>query len=167
MRGVGRTLAAMRVTKQALGAGATALLLSAGAAPAGAATAIHVRAGHYAGRTSQHHAVSAVAGRGRIKRLKITWNAKCHTGAVLRGLTTTQRRIHVNRRGRWETLGVYTAPSGNGYTEHFRVTQVGFFHRNHRAVASFIGKVRVVSDATGQQVDTCSSGNVTYHLHRG
>jgi hypothetical protein len=135
--------------------GALALVV----APAGTAAA--APAGTYGGTTSQGRTVTLVVGAHKIKRIKITWNARCQTSTTgLDGLVTRFRAVKV-RHGRWSAHGSYREPSGNGYSERFQVAVHGRFTRAG-VRGKFQGSVVVSDPRSHAYVDSCY-GHATLH----
>jgi N-acetylneuraminic acid mutarotase len=139
----------------------TAAALAVTAAPAAAA----LRNATYTGKTSQGRRASLVVAGGKVKRFSITWNAPCkaqHT--ALDGLKTFSSNVTVGHKGRWQTTGHYSAPSGNGYTEQFTVSDGGLIVNRKSVRGTFHGTVQVYRSSSKQHVGSCASGKISFTL---
>ena len=107
---------------------------------------------------------------GEIEVFRIAWIAHCKvTHAVLGSpahpLRTKQTHITLTAHGTWSVSGTYTASSGNGYTEKFRVSDHGTMTKKGTVRGSFKGTAKIYrASKNGAYVDTCTSGKVTFTL---
>lgn len=142
-------------------------VLAAGAAPAMAAVA----SGTYQGRSSQQLPVTLAIASGRIKRLSITWNAKCASVyASWKGIDTTHLGFPLVNNG-WSIAAHYTTKNvinTRPFKEVFAVADHGKYLGQGRFSGGFHGVVKVYKIPAGQAqykyVTTCASGPVTFTL---
>lgn len=137
---------------------------------AAAAPAVAVSAGTFKGTTSQHRPISLTIAHNKVKLLTIDWHAYCARSRTTLGfskphLLTYHRAVVLSATG-WNTFGTYSAQSSNGYREDFTVRDHGKFVSANRIRGAFSGTVKVISDKTHKQVDTCRSGTVRFTLKR-
>lgn len=129
-------------------------------------------AGFYRGSTSQGKSISFkfVKDGRKIKNGAISWTADC-TAAGPKALKTDSNfsfsRPVVSSNGVISPpTGSYTIDLGGGYRGKFTVDLNGRFVSETRAVGTFRGRA-TVSDSSGQVVDRCDSGRITWHVkHR-
>jgi len=109
-----------------------------------------------------------------IRKLSIYWDAKCTSGATLNSATrypgTTP--FNLNRAGFWwRAPGVYRYTAvdpdysfSNGRKLSFRVTvaNTGKVHRNVRPTGTWSTRTKVTDPSSGQVIDTCTTGRVTW-----
>ncbi len=136
-------------------------VLGVSAVPAAAA----VTGGTYRGETSQHDPAQAIVAGSLVKKFAITWHAHCQISNTKLGpLQTFHYKVKLGKHG-WTATGRYSAPSGNGYTEKFTVTDHATF-AGTKAHGTFTGTVQVFQDSSSQHVDTCRSGRISFTIKR-
>ena len=120
------------------------------------------------GKTSQGFAVGLRVSQNlsHVKQLAIRWRAQCATGATLTD-TTEARGILVSPFPHFHGTGSYEyTDQSSGQTLSITVTTHlhGRLLRNIRARGTWSTQA-VVRDATGNQIDTCSSGLIRWAVH--
>jgi hypothetical protein len=148
----------MRVLSVRRAVALTAVILGVGAVSALAAASLT-----YKGRTSQHRSVTVTVSGRMITNLVIGWDARC-PGGVVGPLKTYHHFVPLDKRGRWQVAGHYSAASGNGLTEHFRVADHGAFTAGGRGQGVFTAKVRVYRHS--RYLYGCASGRITFRFKR-
>jgi hypothetical protein len=98
-----------------------------------------------------------------VTRFDIQWRANCTPAGgrgSLGGLAVIKRRP-VSPKGRFASTAAYSRDFGGGLTARYTVAMTGAFTK--RILARGTLRVTVsIANAGGQQVDSCSSGAVTW-----
>jgi hypothetical protein len=126
----------------------------------------------FRGVTSQQEYVSFLLNKRvtRLTKFQIAWDATCTSGATL-GDGAEFNRVSVNRGLRFLTQGAYSYTmvdpdysAANGRNLDFEVRAVlsGHYTRSHRMRGTWQAVERVFDPATSQQVDTCSTGRISW-----
>jgi len=101
----------------------------------------------------------------KVTRFNLQWTAKCAspTGRKgLDGLFVTQNKA-ISKAGSFSYLATVNQDLGGGQMASFTIELKGKFSSKTVAKGSF--KVNgAIKDAAGQQVDTCTSGNVAWQV---
>ena len=121
--------------------------------------------GRYAGHTAQHAAVTLTVSGSEIRTAQIGWTAHCtSSGQTVHNIT---RFAGVTLRGAsFATTTASAQPIATGYRARFAERAQGHF-AGRRVTGTFAGTLRVYRTSTGQQVDICRSGTVTFSAVRG
>ena len=151
---------------------ATATLVGVVLSAPGVASGAHAPF-RFAGRTSQRQNVSfqipwSFVG---VRKFAIDWNAKCTSGATLETGTGFRRTARFNRPGpgwsyrdtyEWtEVSPEYSAANGRKLTFRVAVRHSGRTRRDD-VVGAWKAVTAIVDPATGQGVDTCRTGRITW-----
>jgi len=101
----------------------------------------------------------------KVSRFNLQWTAKCAAPAGRRGLDglfVTQNKT-VNKEGSFSYLATVNQDLGGGQKATFTIELKGKFTKRTLAKGTF--KVNgSIKDAAGAQVDTCTSGNITWSV---
>ncbi|MDQ1727353.1 MAG: hypothetical protein QOK14_1398 [Frankiaceae bacterium] len=101
----------------------------------------------------------------KVSRFNLQWTAKCAspTGrGGLDGLFVTQNKV-INSQGSFTYLNTVNQQLGGGQTATFVLELKGKF--TSKTVAKGTFKVNgSIKDAAGAQVDTCTSGNISWQV---
>ena len=104
----------------------------------------------------------------RVKRLLIGFEASCQAPNMIFGATWTFTQIPT-KRSKGNTVAKFTKQTSQsrsldgGLTAHADTTVAGKVTAGKGGSGSFQTTIGI-SDATGQTIDTCTTGPVTYHL---
>jgi hypothetical protein len=166
-RGPSNVVAVRYLPAATLVAAAVALL------PPTAALAAHAPF-RFEGGTSQHLPVSfqipwSFIG---VRKLVIDWDARCTSGALLTGSTGFRRTLVFNRNGPgWNYPGSYrytmvdpdyTASNGRQLSFRVALRNAGRTLYDARVKGTWRATTTVSDPVSGQVIDTCATGRVTW-----
>ncbi|MCA1679709.1 MAG: hypothetical protein LC777_12555 [Actinobacteria bacterium] len=101
----------------------------------------------------------------KVNRFNLQWTARCDAPGgrgSLDGLFVTQNK-NINSQGSFSYLATVNQDLGGGQKATFMIELKGRF--TSKTVARGTFRVRgSIKDAAGAQVDTCSSGNITWSV---
>jgi hypothetical protein len=114
-----------------------------------------------------------------LRRFTIDWNAKCTSGATLKSSTGIAGTIpfDLGPRGRglgWAGGGVYrftqvnsgySSSGGRSLTFRVAITNSGRMPSSIEPSGTWRATTTVTDPATGQVIDTCTTGRVTWKAH--
>jgi hypothetical protein len=127
----------------------------------------------FAGTTSQHRVMSFQIPYSfqAVTRLNIFWSARCASGATL-DTNSVASRVPFNRpRFRWAIRGAYSytaadssysAAAGRALTFAVTAAGTGMIPFKHLPRGVWTAHTVVTDPVTGQAVDTCDTGKVTW-----
>jgi hypothetical protein len=127
----------------------------------------------FAGTTSQHRAVTFQIPQSfrAVTRFSIFWSARCTSGAALVENSFASRLAFNRPNLRWTSRGMYSftmvdpgysAANGRSLTFTVTVTGNGRIPLKHLPTGIWIAHAVVTDPTTGQPIDTCDTGKVTW-----
>lgn len=127
----------------------------------------------FAGTTSQHRAVTFQVPQSfrDVTRFSIFWSARCTSGAALVENSFASRLAFNRPNFRWTSRGMYSftmvdpgysAANGRNLTFTVTVTGNGRIPLKHLPTGTWIAHAVVTDPTTGQPVDACDTGKVTW-----